>query len=86
MNKLQLGLYHKKCEFTWLIKRIDNRRTLTLHDRSCGWNSGKIMVLSKEKLKNLFDKNRINNLLYLEGLEILKNLWVKKQKENNENR
>lgn len=78
---MKSSIYYQKCEFMWLVKRINNRCTLTLHDRSCKWNYGKIVVLSKEKLKNLFNKKRVSNLLYLEGLEILKGLRKRKSNE-----
>lgn len=71
---------HQKCEFAWYIQRVNNRRVLKLYDKNCGCNNQTLIVLSKERLKNLFDKKRISNLLYLEGLGILQDL--RKRRKN----
>jgi hypothetical protein len=72
--------FHHNCLFGCKIIRRHNRRTLALTDTSCS-GSGQVLIYSKEKWKNLFDKKRINSLVYLEGLEILKDLRIRKQKE-----
>jgi hypothetical protein len=81
MGSLLSG-YHKKCIFKCKVVRKNNCRRLALEDDTCSWKGFPEIVYSKEKLKNLFDKKRITNLVYLEGLDILKGLRKRKQKEN----
>jgi hypothetical protein len=73
--------YHRECELSCIVVRSKNARRLAIIDKSCTWG-GRQLIYSKEKLKNLFDRKRITNLVYLEGLEILKNL--RKRKSNDQ--
>jgi hypothetical protein len=65
-----------------MVVRSNNIRRLVIIDKCCTWGDRQL-VYSKEKLKNLFDRGRINNLVYLEGLVILNGL--RKRKSNAKN-
>jgi hypothetical protein len=72
---------HRKCELSCIVIRSKNIRRLAIIDKSCTLGDRQL-IYSKEKLKNLFDRKRISNLVYLEGLEILKGLRKRKTNAN----